>query len=249
MEAANAAHEKGHQVVLLEETATLGGQLNLASIPPGRREIERFREFLVNRLRKSGLRVILGREAVKQVLESDRPDVLVLATGARPRTFDIPGLEKSRALTAWDVLSEAKKVEGPCLVLGAGLVGCETADFLSEKGKKVFIVEVLPEMAAGADGDTKAYFDLKFRKKNVKVYTSTRLVKLDGKTAILKHRDDEIKVEAETVVFAVGAAPDEGPDSEFLSSIPKVIKVGDCTKPRIIMDAVQEGFDAGRSIE
>jgi len=248
LEAANAAYEKGHQVVLLEKARILGGQLNLASIPPGRREIERFREFLLNRLRKSGLRVIIGREAVTPILKGDHPDVLILATGAKPQILDIPGLEKSHVVTAWDVLSEATKAEEPCLVLGAGLVGCETADFLGEQGKKVILVEVLPEIATGADGDTKAYFDLKFRKNDIKIYTSTKLLRVDGKSATLQRGNEEMKIEIGTVIFAVGATPDEGLDSQLLSSIPKVMKVGDCAKPRTILDAVHEGFDAGRSI-
>ncbi|RPJ03806.1 MAG: hypothetical protein EHM36_11745, partial [Deltaproteobacteria bacterium] len=181
-------------------------------------------------------------------LKDDRPDVLILATGARPAILHIPGVEKSEALTAWDVLSQARKAEGPCLVLGAGLVGCETADFLSEQGKKVVLAEVLPETATGADGDTKAYFNLKFQKNHIEVYTSTALLRVEGKTAVLKRGDEEMKIEVETVIFAVGATPETGPDSELLSSIPTVIKVGDCVKSRTILDAVREGFDAGRSV-
>jgi 2,4-dienoyl-CoA reductase (NADPH2) len=150
-----------------------------------------------------------------------------------------------RTVTAWDVLSGAAKVEEPALVLGAGLVGCETADFLSEQGKKVFLVEILPEMGTGADGDTKAYFNLKFLKNDVEVLTSTEVIRFEGSLAVLKRGEEVLRREAKTVIFAVGAVPEEGSFVERVSFVPKVIRVGDCVKPRRILDAVREGFDAG----
>ena len=247
LEAANAAHERGHQVVLMEKEKELGGQLRLASIPPGRKEIEGFREFLLKRLRRTGVKVITGKTSISSYLKRNRPDVLIVAAGSKPKTFDIPGLEESRTLTAWDVLY-GKRVKPPCLVLGAGLVGCETADFIAQQGKDVFLVEVLPEMGAGSDGDTKAYFNLRFQQHGVKVYTSTELHRVEGKTAILRHGKDEMRIEIGTVVFAVGAVPEGGGSEEYASSVPVVIRVGDCVRPRNILESVREGFDAGRSI-
>lgn len=245
LEAANAAFDRGHEVILVEKKKRLGGQLNLASIPPGRSEIERFRIFLVDRLQRSGVRVMLGQEDAKDLLRENRADVLILATGARPRVFPIPGLSEDRTVTAWDVLSGAAKVEEPALVLGAGLVGCETADFLSEQGKKVLLVEILTEMGTGADGDTKAYFNLKFQKNEVEVLTSTEVIRFEGSLAVLKREEEVLKREAKTVIFAVGAVPEGGSFVERVSFVPKVIRVGDCVKPRRILDAMREGFDAG----
>ena len=74
------------------------------------------------------------------------------------------------------------------------------------------------------------------------------LLRVEGRSAVLKRGNEEMKIEVGTVVFGVGAVPDAGPDSKLLASIPKVIKVGDCVKPRRILDAIQEGFDAGRNI-
>ncbi len=247
LEAANAAHERGHQVVLLEREKELGGQLRLASVPPGRKEIERFRDFLLKRLKRTGINVVSGEKAVADFLRKGRPDALVLAAGSKPRVFEIPGLAASRSLTAWDILSGKKDAKPLCLVLGAGLVGCETADFLAEQGKKVILVEVLPEMCVGADGDTKAYFNLRFQKHGVKVFTSTELYRVEGKTAVLRHGKDETRIEIGDVIFAVGALPEEV-DKAYASSVPVVLKVGDCVKPRNILESVREGFDAGRSI-
>jgi 2,4-dienoyl-CoA reductase-like NADH-dependent reductase (Old Yellow Enzyme family)/thioredoxin reductase len=248
LEAAHAAWERGHQVALMEKSKELGGQLNLASIPPGRKEIERFKNFLLNRLKKTDVKVITGERAIASFIKKGHPEVFILATGAHPRSQDIPGLEKSCTMTTWEILSGEKDPKGPCLVLGAGLVGCETADYLSEKGGKVILVEILPEIATGSDADTKTYFSLKFQKNGVKVYTDTELRRVDRETAILQKGNEEIKIQVETVVFAVGAEPNDGLYNELISSGSSVIKVGDCVKPRTLLEAVQEGFKAGRSI-
>ena len=105
-------------------------------------------------------------------------------------------------------------------------MGCETADFLAEQGKEVFLVEVLPEMAAGSDGDTKAYFNLRFQQHGVRVYTSTELHRVEGKTAILRHGKDEMRIEIGTVVFAVGAVPEDGGSEEYASFAPVVHQGG-----------------------
>jgi len=248
LEAAYAAWERGHKVSLIERNKELGGQLNLASLPPGRKEIKRFTNFLLNRIKRTDVKVITGRKGVMPFIKKSQPDVVILATGAHPRSQDIPGLQKSRAMTAWEILADEKKPKGACLVLGAGLVGCEIADSLSEKGMKVILVEVLPEIAAGADADTKAYFDMRFKKKGVEIHTGTSLQRVKGETAILRRGDDEISVEVRTLVFAVGAEPNDRLYNELISSGSSVIKIGDCVKPRTLLEAVQEGFQAGSTL-
>jgi 2,4-dienoyl-CoA reductase-like NADH-dependent reductase (Old Yellow Enzyme family)/thioredoxin reductase len=248
LEAAYAAWERGHKVSVIERSKELGGQLNLASFPPGRKEIERFTNFLLDRLKRTDVKVISGEKAIQSFIKKGHPDVVILATGAHPRSQDIPGLEKSRTLTAWEVLAGEKELKKTCLVLGAGLVGCETADYLSERGMKVILVEILPEIATGADADTKAYFDMRFQKNGVKVYTGTELRRVGKKTAVMQRGTEEIRIQFETLVFAIGAEPNDGLYDELVSSGTPVVKVGDCVKPRGILEAVQEGFQAGRSV-
>jgi pyruvate/2-oxoglutarate dehydrogenase complex dihydrolipoamide dehydrogenase (E3) component len=151
-------------------------------------------------------------------------------------------------ISAWQVLSGKADVLEPILVLGAGLVGCETADLLSEAKKKVLLAEILPEIVTGGDADTKAYFNLKFKKNGVQVLTSSELKSVAGEIAVLQSGAEELRVRVGTVVYAVGAEPNEELYDELVSSGLKVIKIGDCVQPRTILEAVQEGFQAGRSI-
>jgi pyruvate/2-oxoglutarate dehydrogenase complex dihydrolipoamide dehydrogenase (E3) component len=92
---------------------------------------------------------------------------------------------------------------GPDLIVGAGLVGCETADLLSDRGEKVTLVEILPEIACDADKDTKAYFDIRFQNKKVKIYTGD-LTRMEDRLAIIR-LGSKNRIETGTVVFSVGA--------------------------------------------
>ncbi len=248
MEAACRARDRGHDVTLIDRGGRLGGQLLLAAIPPGRKEIERFTDYLAGRLKRNGVKVVLNREVSPAFVQGLQPDTVIIATGARPCTLAIPGLPADRGVTAWDVLSGKTPADGPYLVVGAGLVGCETADLLSDKGEKVTLVEILPEIACDADKDTKAYFDIRFQNKGVKIYTGASLVRIEDRRAIIRQGLEEILIDAGTVVFSVGAKPDDLLYEQLSSQGIEAIKVGDCVKPRRILDSVADGFEAGNRV-
>jgi 2,4-dienoyl-CoA reductase-like NADH-dependent reductase (Old Yellow Enzyme family)/thioredoxin reductase len=248
MESACRARERGHDVTLIEKGAYLGGQLLLAAVPPGRREIERFTNYMAGRLKRNGVKVILNSEVSPSVIQRLDPDTVIIATGAQPCTLAIPGLPAARGVTAWDVLSGVPLAGGPYLVVGAGLVGCETADLLSDRGERVTLVEILPEIACDADKDTKAYFDIRFQNKGVKVYTGAILTGMEDRQASIHRGLEDIRIEAGTVVFSVGAKPDDLLYEGLKSTGIDVIKAGDCVKPRRILDSVEEGFLAGNRI-
>lgn len=248
MEAAHAARERGHMVLLMETSPELGGQLNLASLPPGRKEIENFRSFLQGRIQRSDVKILKDKSATGTLLREYSPDVVILAAGAQPRRLKIEGLEEERMISAWEILGGKDDIQEPILVLGAGLVGCEAADLLSEAGKKVIVAEILPEIGTGGDADTKAYFNLKFKKNGVEVFTDSNLTKIEGNTAFLRRGKEEIRLRVGTVVVAVGADPNDELYKELVSAGFSVIKIGDCIQPRTILEAIREGFLAGRSV-
>jgi NADPH-dependent 2,4-dienoyl-CoA reductase/sulfur reductase-like enzyme len=247
MEAAHVVWERGHKVFLMEANPELGGQLNLASLPPGRKEIENFRNFLQTRLQRTDVKILKPKSATAAFLKEYSPDGVILAAGAHPRKYKVNGLEEGRVISAWETLRGRGDLREPVLVLGAGLVGCEAADLLSQAGKKVILVEVLPEIAMGGDADTKAYFNLKFKKNGVEVFTGSNIDRVEDNFAVLQRGKKEIRVQVGTVVCAVGADPNGELYDELISAGLSVIKIGDCIQPRTLLEAIQEGFQAGRS--
>ena len=248
MEAACRARERGHDVILIEKGARLGGQLLLAAVPPGRKEIERFTNYMEGWLKRKGVKMILNEEVSPSFIRQFEPDAVIVSTGAQPCTLAVPGLPAARGVTAWDVLSGKAMAGGPYLVVGAGLVGCETADLLSDRGEKVTLVEMLPEIACDADKDTKAYFDIRFQNKGVKIHTGATLVRMEDHQAIIHQGLEDIPIETRTVVFSVGAKPDDVLYEQLKSMGIEAIKAGDCLKPRRILDSVEEGFLAGNRV-
>ena len=109
------------------------------------------------------------------------------------------------------------------------------------------VVAAFPAIAADGDGDTQAYFAMKFEKHGIAVHTNATVTRIEGIRAFIQSGNGEIQVPFGTVVFAVGAEPNDGLGEELEASGLKVVKIGDCTIPRRIIDAVREGFEAGRA--
>lgn len=134
MNAAIAAADRGHRVTLYEKTGRLGGQLYLAAAPPGRAEFAQLARDLEEQVRCRDIEVRLNQAVDGDVLDREKPDHVVLATGAEPMTPPIPGVEMAHVVQSWDVLAKKVYTGKRVAVLGGGAVGVETALFLAEKG-------------------------------------------------------------------------------------------------------------------
>ena len=129
--------------------------------------------------------------------------------------------------------------------VGAGLVGCEAADYLSEQGCRVILVEVLPVIASDGDADTQAYYYMKFAANDVTIYTETQIIRLEKGAALLEKDGRQIEIPIASVVLAVGAEADDSLYEELSATGIACVKIGDCLSPRRILDAIHEGFQAG----
>ncbi|TET74982.1 MAG: FAD-dependent oxidoreductase, partial [Dehalococcoidia bacterium] len=178
LEAARVAALRGHQVALLEKEGKLGGQLNLASVPSHMQELSQLIKYLSRQVEKAGVKVELGKEVTPELVDEMKPDVVIVATGACPLTpDDIPGVDNERVVTAWDVLAgKAVTAARNVVILGGGLVGCETADFLAETGDNpavgrtaVTIVEMLGDVALDMPSEVKHLLMQRLHAKGVKI--------------------------------------------------------------------------------
>ena len=132
--AALACVRRGYDVTVYERSGRLGGQLHLAAAPPGRDTFARFAEDLAHQLSAEKIPVVLNCEVDEALILKEKPDVLILATGARPLEPPVPGMNLPHVAGAWDVLENKVDTGKHVAVIGGGAVGVETALFLAEKG-------------------------------------------------------------------------------------------------------------------
>ena len=245
MEAARVARKRGHEVVLFEKAGQLGGQMLLASIPPHKQNLAKAVDWMVRELQYEGVEVKLNTEATAERIAEERPDGVILATGGHPH---IPSAFAGKdVLTAWDVLKGAgtgKRV----LIVGGGLVGAETAEYLSEKGCEVTIVEMLSELAMDMEGTTRLLLLKRLTDAGVKTILSSEVESVQGGKVVIQRDGRKESLEADTIVIAVGARPNRDLSDGLKGKYPEWIEIGDCVEPGKAMEAIHQGYRAGLRI-
>lgn len=258
MEAAIIASSRGHEVTLVEKEDRLGGQLNVACVPPHRGEIEKLVKYLADRLNSVLARVITGVELNRELLEHLDPDALIVACGSVPV---VPKMAEGGevAVTAHEVLGKRLSFPGrKVLVAGGGLVGCETADYLADKCGALTVAEMLGDIAGEASVEEREFLRRKLAKAGVTVLTGARITGIDGGKVLIDSRGSEHVLEVDCIVLAFGSRPNTQIEGLDLSAgkrevacgnkVVKVYYAGDCRQPRKIIDAVREGYDSAVEI-
>jgi 2,4-dienoyl-CoA reductase-like NADH-dependent reductase (Old Yellow Enzyme family)/thioredoxin reductase len=249
MEVARVAALRGHNVTLWEKTEKLGGQIVLAALPPQKDEIALFREYLIGQLKKLNVNVKKNKEATLEAIRAEAPDVVVVATGARPAEAGVPGAERKNVVNAWDVLAGRAEAGEKVAIIGGGLVGCDTADYLAEKGREVTIVEALPQIAEGIGPLVGAILLGRLEKYGVKVVTGARLLSIDdGSINVEIDGNNEVLDGFDTVVLAMGSIPDDNLAGKLEGTGIEYYVIGDAWNPRRITHAVYEAMRVGHEL-
>lgn len=249
MESALITAERGHQVFLIEKSNQLGGQLSLASQPPGKKDIEAFRIYLINAIKKSGVNVELSREVTLEWINETQPDTAILATGSHPILPDVAGLQNRKTFTAREIL-EGLKLEGKrILVIGGGQVGCEVAEFLVEQEKEVTIIEVLDDIAQDMDRINRLPLIMSLENSGIRIMKETAVSSVTDQGVWIDCYGKKSLLPADGIVIAVGAAPIlEDVDIRIKEKIPEIHFVGDKVKAGGILEAVQQGYEIAKKI-
>jgi len=251
MEAARIAALRGHDVAIYDKRKELGGQLLLASVPPGKDKLLWFRDYQSAQLKKLGVRIELGVEVTPDLVEAVRPDAAILATGSRPVVTGIPCIAWKSALTAWQVLEGKTGLDGRRIVIvGGGIVGAETAEFLADRGHQVTIVEQLPTLALGMEPlNRKGLLDA-LAEKRVTVFLGHKFVQGTEPGIVVYNlkSGSTTEIAADRIILAMGVEPDDQLARSLKDSGMELFSAGDCRKPRTIMAAVYEGAFAGAQV-
>jgi 2-enoate reductase len=249
MEAARVARLRGHRVTLYERGKKLGGQLSLAVVPPHKEELKNILEYLTHQMDSLKIPVKKGLEVDMPLIRKSRPDVVIVATGSKPTCLSLAG--EVKVLCNYEILTGKLPRENNFLVVGGGSVGCEVAEYLADKGKKVCVVEILDQVAGDAQSVVRRLLAQRLKEKGVAIYTRSQVQRADGdEVTVVDHDGKSRELPADVVVVTIGATPDPLPLPGFekLKPVPAVYFVGDCRQAGKIMQAVHDGNRIGRLV-
>jgi len=264
-------------VTLFEEKEQLGGQLLLAGAPSMRSDFRRAVKDLEVQLRNSGAKVRLGQRMDRGKIRRGRPEVVIVATGARPIVPDIKGVELGNVVSAWEVLEGKVPVGREVVIIGGGAVGCETALHICESGtisaetlkflafqkaeswevlerlitkgwRRVTIVEMLERIGQDIGISTRWAMIQDLHRLGVRVITGAKAKEIQPDGVLIQRGDKEEKVPCDTVILAVGSRPLDEISQKIVGFVPEIHVIGDAKTPRKALDAIWEGYEVGRTI-
>ncbi len=248
-EAAIYAALRGHKVALWEKTDRLGGRWIAAAIPPGKAEYNSFLAWQAVMLEKYGVEVELNRTATAALAAEWKPDAIILAAGCADAVPPIPGIDGEQVVKAEDVLREKCAVGGRVVVIGGGLVGAETANYLAlTRKKQVSIVEMLPRIVADGEPSPTLFLKQDLEKCHVGIYTGASVTEIGKDYVRLTQEGREITLPADTVVLAAGLRNDRTLENDLASLGVPLLLAGDASQGKNGLKNIREGFLAGINV-
>ena len=248
METARVAALRGHQVVLFDKGAELGGQLLVATLPPYKEELALLTKYMTEQLSRAGVDVRLNVEATPKLIAEENSDAVIIAVGGIPIVPDIPGIDTPNVMAAQDALAD-RDVGQNVVIIGGGMVGCETGHFLADKGKQVTIVELLKRMANDVSPMVRRRLLDGLRSKQVAMITSSNCEEIteDG-VLVTTGEGERQRIPADSVILAVGYKPNDTLFREIEGKLAGVYCIGDAVSPQRIREAINAGYRAGLSL-
>jgi len=247
MQAAITAATRGHHVWLWEKEGKLGGNLIPASVPPYKAELEDLRVYLSRAAKKAGVEVECNKEATLVGVKALSPEVVIVATGATSDIPEIPGVDGDHVATAVEVLLGKKVVEQEVVIVGGGLIGCETADYLLAKAKKVTVLEMLDRLVADYERVNRWVLIQRLGKAGARMETGVKVIEITEK-GVSASRNGEVEFfPAQSVVLALGLRPRNELFRQLKGDF-ALHAIGDCVQAEKIAQALKNAFLLAREL-
>jgi 2,4-dienoyl-CoA reductase (NADPH2) len=271
MEAARVAALRGHDVTLYEKSNRLGGLMPVAAVVKGT-ELENIPEmvaYLKHRITSLGVKIKLGKEVNLPLIESIKPDAVILATGGIPVVPDIPGIENKKVVSTKSLqrkLDFFMRFFGPgtmrsltkfylpvgkrVVIIGSDIQGCELAEFFTRRGREVAVVDKAKKPGERMVDVLFSYLNGWFEKKGVTLINGVReYVKITDDGLIIVDKDGKERlIPTDSIVPSLPLMPDSELMTQLEGKVPEVYAIGDCEEPRLIVDAISQGMTTARMI-
>lgn len=245
LEAARVAALRGHDVTLFEKTTTLGGQLNIACVPPRKEEMRRAAQDLIHAVCNAGVHLCMGQTRTAEQLKDAGFEAVINAVGAHSAAPRIPGIDSVNVADAWKVLAGEQQVYGTVAVIGGGMVGCETAEYLAARGCKVSVIEMMDKIAAGESTTILPTLLENYKTYGVEQYPSHKVKEFRMDAVVCENKDGaEVTIPCDYIVLAMGARSNEFDAAALEAARIPVYSIGDAAgKAADISNAIRTGYD------
>ena len=245
MQCALTAARCGHKVTLCEKTNALGGALKSERVIPFKADLYKFIGVTSLLMEKAGVDVRLNTEVTPELARELAPDALIVASGSSPLIPKIPGIENT--IMADDLAGAGERLGQKVVILGGGLVGCETAVYLAHEGRDVTVVEMKDDICSDANPRHRPLL-LAEMEKYVKYRTGARAVRVTDDGLVCETKDGELTISADTVICAAGRTPNSAAATALADCAPYFDTIGDCVKPGNVAQATFRGHFAALDI-
>ena len=245
LEAARVAALRGHDVTLFEKTTSLGGQLNIACVPPRKEELRRAAQDLIHAVCNAGVHLCMGQTRTAEQLKDAGFEAVINAVGAHSAAPRIPGIDSVNVAAAWKVLAGEQQVYGTVAVIGGGMVGCETAEYLAARGCKVSVIEMMDKIAAGESTTILPTLLENYKTYGVEQYPSHKVKEFRMDAVVCENKDGaEVTIPCDYIVLAMGARSNEFDAAALEAANIPVYSIGDAAgKAADISNAIRTGYD------
>lgn len=245
LEAARVAALRGHDVTLFEKTTTLGGQLNIACVPPRKEEMRRAAQDLIHAVCNAGVHLCMGQTRTAEQLKDAGFEAVINAVGAHSAAPRIPGIDSVNVADAWKVLAGEQQVYGTVAVIGGGMVGCETAEYLAARGCKVSVIEMMDKITAGESTTILPTLLENYKTYGVEQYPSHKVKEFRMDAVVCENKDGaEVTIPCDYIVLAMGARSNEFDAAALEAASIPVYSIGDAAgKAADISNAIRTGYD------
>ena len=249
MQAAIDCAKAGHQVILCEKKDILGGVLRCESNVPFKPKMHRYLDQQARFCAEAGVDIRLNTAVTPELAQEIAPDVIIAALGAEPAKPPIPGIDGENVLCYEDAYYHPEKCGERVVVLGGGNVGVELSLYLAGLGKKLTLVEMLPQLNDAGNVLAQIALDQQLAKHKVNIHLSTTAKEINGSGILLKFADgSEEFLNADTIVYATGQRPLWDAAKALAPCAPEFYQLGDCVTQKNIFQATQTAAHVARNI-
>ena len=249
LEASRVLALRGHNVVLFEKEAHLGGLVAVGAIPPHKQRLKPLISYFETQLKKLNVDMRLGVEAKLDQIVNLKADAVVLSTGSLASIPSIPGIDGKNVFTAIDILAGKYQAGNTVVVIGGGSTGCETAEFLLASGRKVTVVEMQGGLALDVGANDRLRLLNRITALPIAFHTNARCSEIKADGIVVSDKDDAGRfIAADTVVVALGVRPNNALFEELHAMGIETHMAGDCWHPGMIARAISDGSRLGNTL-